>query len=518
MIIRGLWFRCAAFAFLIPITTMAIARAQSPVASLTSSLAFPNTSTGSTSAAMVATLSNTGNAPLSSIAATIVGANAGDFAISTGANACGVTLAASSTCSIYVTFAPASAASLSASLSVADNASGSPQTAALTGTGTGAAAKTPTPTTNVGSASNSNVQNLDLSLRNITMNMFTPTSKINKSAGTLSITSAKDVVLAACPGAVNAKTSRLDHGTYVLFNVIRLSNPDAKKQQAVASNNWYVFAEETGWSRGWPRGWTVSDFDGSTRLYGAKTIWQVSIVLNEQGRDNAHVGYAYTVTKATPSNIANVEALLGVVLPASGGNKAAAPPNTDPDSYWACSSFPVAYSDSSIKVDTTYPVGETSPFSSTVTLTSESKQYWDVSFALPVKKASALQYSSTSNTITPTQINKQSLFATVDLYFPPTNLSRTGYSLVPHPFAGVAMSQQPLHSLLFGGAVGLNLAQVYAGVLLLKQQQLTGGLSSGGTATPTQLAAGTSYGFKPGFSVGVKISIMTGVKSLTKSK
>jgi hypothetical protein len=72
---------------------------------------------------------------LNNIAASITGANPSDFALTTGANACGATLAAGSSCSIYVTFKPASAASFSAMLSVADSASGSPQTASLTGTG-----------------------------------------------------------------------------------------------------------------------------------------------------------------------------------------------------------------------------------------------------------------------------------------------------------------------------------------------------------------------------------------------
>jgi hypothetical protein len=44
-------------------------------------------------------------------------------------------LAAGSSCSIYVTFKPASATSFSATLSVADSASGSPQTVSLTGAG-----------------------------------------------------------------------------------------------------------------------------------------------------------------------------------------------------------------------------------------------------------------------------------------------------------------------------------------------------------------------------------------------
>ena len=116
-----------------------------PVASLSSSVAFPNTPSGTTSAAMAATLSNTGTAALNNIVPSITGANPSDFALSTGANACGSTLAAGSSCSIYVTFTPASATSFSATLSVADSATGSPQTSSLTGTGTAAAATLSSP-------------------------------------------------------------------------------------------------------------------------------------------------------------------------------------------------------------------------------------------------------------------------------------------------------------------------------------------------------------------------------------
>jgi hypothetical protein len=48
---------------------------------------------------------------------------------------CGTSLAAGASCSIYIAFKPASAAALSAALSVTDNATGSPQKVTLTGTG-----------------------------------------------------------------------------------------------------------------------------------------------------------------------------------------------------------------------------------------------------------------------------------------------------------------------------------------------------------------------------------------------
>jgi hypothetical protein len=106
-----------------------------PAASLSPALSFPNTLAGTTSSALAATLSNTGTAPLNNVVPSITGTNPGDFALTTGANACGATLAAGSSCSIYVTFTPASATSFSATLSVADNATGSPQTVSLSGAG-----------------------------------------------------------------------------------------------------------------------------------------------------------------------------------------------------------------------------------------------------------------------------------------------------------------------------------------------------------------------------------------------
>ena len=110
-----------------------------PVASLSpTSIGFANQTVNTSGAASTITLSNTGNASLTGIAISITGANPADFAQT---NTCGTTLAASSGCTISITFTPASVASFTAMLSVADNASGSPQTTTLSGTGTPA----PTP-------------------------------------------------------------------------------------------------------------------------------------------------------------------------------------------------------------------------------------------------------------------------------------------------------------------------------------------------------------------------------------
>ena len=107
-----------------------------PISSLTPNpLAFGNELVGTTSAQASLTLSNSSNCPLDGIVVSLTGANTSDFAIVPASNACGSSLPAISSCFIYLTFTPQAAGPRSATLSVTDNATNSPQTATLTGTG-----------------------------------------------------------------------------------------------------------------------------------------------------------------------------------------------------------------------------------------------------------------------------------------------------------------------------------------------------------------------------------------------
>jgi hypothetical protein len=112
------------------------AAAAAPILTLSpASIAFPATVTASTSAAQVVTVSNTGTAAATISSIALSGTNSTSF-VEIGT--CGTSLAAGSSCSIVVAFKPASAAALSGTLTVTDNAAGSPQSVALTGTGTAA--------------------------------------------------------------------------------------------------------------------------------------------------------------------------------------------------------------------------------------------------------------------------------------------------------------------------------------------------------------------------------------------
>ena len=107
-----------------------------PQARLSSSaLDFGTIGLPSRSGAQTVTLTNGGDAPLVIQRASIAGANAGDFRLS-GDTCSGATLAAGSSCTATVDFAPTAGGPRSAQLVFIDNASGSPHTVSLTGAGT----------------------------------------------------------------------------------------------------------------------------------------------------------------------------------------------------------------------------------------------------------------------------------------------------------------------------------------------------------------------------------------------
>jgi len=113
--------------------TLTAATPAAPVDGLSpTTLAFGNQPVGTTSAAQTATLSNSGNATLNITSLALTGANASDFAQT---NTCGSSVAAGSSCTISVTFMPTASGSRTASVSITDNASGSPQSVSLSGTG-----------------------------------------------------------------------------------------------------------------------------------------------------------------------------------------------------------------------------------------------------------------------------------------------------------------------------------------------------------------------------------------------
>lgn len=105
-------------------------------------LAFGNQVVGSSSAAKVLILTNTGSATMNvNSEININGPNSGEFHVQAGKSGCPSgtwQLAPKTSCEIGVVFTPTSIGVKSAQISMADDAPGSPHSVALSGTGTGA--------------------------------------------------------------------------------------------------------------------------------------------------------------------------------------------------------------------------------------------------------------------------------------------------------------------------------------------------------------------------------------------
>lgn len=121
----------------IPLT--GIATPAAPLLNISpTALVFASQSVGSTSGSQTVTLVNQGSATLNISAIAITGSDAGNFKIvPAGSSPCPLsgTLASAASCTVTINFAPLTSGTKNASLSLADNAAGSPQMVSLTGTG-----------------------------------------------------------------------------------------------------------------------------------------------------------------------------------------------------------------------------------------------------------------------------------------------------------------------------------------------------------------------------------------------
>jgi hypothetical protein len=155
--------------------------AASAVVSLSpGSLNFGSQTVGTTSSSQAVTLSNTGNATLSISGITV----SGDFGQ---ANNCGSSLGAGNSCSIYVTFAPTSSGTRTGTLSVSDDAAGSPQTVSLSGTGAAAGSLTASPATlSFGTVTVGQSKSLNVTIKNTGSSNVT-ISSVSPSGGDLSV-------------------------------------------------------------------------------------------------------------------------------------------------------------------------------------------------------------------------------------------------------------------------------------------------------------------------------------------
>jgi hypothetical protein len=149
----------------------------------------------------------------------------------------------------------------------------------------------------------------------------------------------------------------------------------------------------------------------------------------------------------------------------------------------------------------------------THTFDNEGLYHIDFSVAVPIKKISEISYVSTSNTLVPAKVDKQTTFAVFDYHIKAVDTKANLWDKFPYPLAGVVINSQPLHRVLIGIGYGPVLANFYAG-LVLTTQSLPNGVSCGTIPTSQQTAAGLEKRTCPGFNMGLNVSVGAVLNSL----
>jgi Domain of unknown function (DUF1929)/Legume lectin domain/PKD domain/Glyoxal oxidase N-terminus/Quinohemoprotein amine dehydrogenase, alpha subunit domain III len=119
---------------ILALTGNGLAPATPGVTVVPSPIMLPSTTQGATSAPIVVTVTNSGNATLNISTVTLTGTNAGDFVLAS--NTCtGAAVAANANCTVGITFMPSATGARLANLQITDNAPASPQSFTLSGAG-----------------------------------------------------------------------------------------------------------------------------------------------------------------------------------------------------------------------------------------------------------------------------------------------------------------------------------------------------------------------------------------------
>jgi hypothetical protein len=131
--------------------TIVVPPVLTPAVTLSSTVVtFNNVALNTTSTAQTVTLTNSGTGPLTLSSVTLGGTNASSFAST---NNCGSTVAAGASCMLSITFTPSTHTTLTATITLTDNATTSPQTISLSGsTAVASLCQVPPPSTVVHAA------------------------------------------------------------------------------------------------------------------------------------------------------------------------------------------------------------------------------------------------------------------------------------------------------------------------------------------------------------------------------
>jgi hypothetical protein len=243
----------------------------------------------------------------------------------------------------------------------------------------------------------------------------------------------------------------------------------------------------------------------------------------------SRIRYEAAVVKRTPANVENLKTILGLLFGGVAHGKDRSCLNVVAnDVLWGAGRIDNIGMPSDISIagysvkDADKPVPEADRSSAQIGKTGsyndEQLYWWDASIGIPVHKIKDLQYSDSDNTVTATQVDKQSAYAMFNLMIHPVDLSNPADNVWPRILVGFPLSSSPWDKLFAGGAIGLPLKpfrnfQFFAGATFLRTKQ-PASLTAGDSATSAQLQNDLKIKTTPKFTFGINVPVKSVIDKL----
>jgi hypothetical protein len=244
------------------------------------------------------------------------------------------------------------------------------------------------------------------------------------------------------------------------------------------------------------------------------------------------IRYEAQILKRTPANVKNLQAILGLLFGQAHAAVQCVKVVTN-DTLWGAGRLEHLSLPSDITIqgyvtkedlndNQRIPDAEraSAALGSSEKYVDEQLYWWDASIGIPVHKIKDLNYSDTDNTVTATQVDRQSAYAMFNLMLMPVDLSNPADNIKPRLLVGFPLASNPWDKLFAGGAIGLPLKplrnfQFFAGMTFLRTTQ-PATLTAGQTATGSQLQNDLRIKTTPKFTFGINVPVLSVIDKLKK--
>ncbi len=325
----------------------------------------------------------------------------------------------------------------------------------------------------------------------------------------------------------NLKSNPLDQDyciVHIIEWLVKGDDQTAASKADVLREHWALYKyQESKENKGQGNGtWMAEAAQKGTRIFGKSRVNVLAIHL--QTRMTWDIDYTVSVTKKTPTNIANALDLASIITAGKVGKLPDVAANPIIPARWGGGLMCIKAIPSDIAVGSEIVIRNEQnelvqqPKTYSKTYDNEGKYWWDVSIGVPFKEVKEVQFNSEDGTVTAKEVNRQNAYGFLNLFFGKQDLKGDTFLKAPHLVLGVPISKKPLDNPVIGLGYGFRKFSLkfdfYAGVVFNRVREPRT-LEVGEAATPGQLESDLRSKRVRKFIFGVNLPLRQVKEALT---